>query len=89
MTGNFRFRVIAHAVACFAPLTLCGCMTYCTCGKAKMDSEGIPSQHVERPGFYALVPVTFAGDVVTFPFQAWWHFAYKDTEYDPWNGMFK
>ncbi len=50
-----------------------------------MDSEGIPQDRAVRPGYYALVPLTVAGDVVTFPVQAVCHFAYKGHEGDPWK----
>jgi hypothetical protein len=62
-----------------------GGMTASVCGKAKMDSEGIPQDHVARPGYYALVPLTVVGDVVTFPVQAGFHFAYQGTDGDPWR----
>ncbi len=64
---------------------LSGCMTSSVCGKARMDSEGIPQDRAVRPGYYALVPLTVAGDVVTFPVQAVCHFAYKGHEGDPWK----
>ncbi len=62
-----------------------GCMTGSVCGKAKMDSDGIPQDHVARPGYYALVPLTVVGDIVTFPIQAVCHFAYEGHEGDPWQ----
>jgi hypothetical protein len=62
---------------------LSGCMTRSVCGKARMDSDGIPQDRAVRPGYYALVPLTVVGDVVTFPIQAGCHFAYEGHEGDP------
>jgi len=66
-------------------LLLSGCMTRGACGRAKMDSTGIPSDHVEQPAYYFLIPFTVAGDIVTSPVQAYLHFTDKGTEMDPWQ----
>ena len=62
----------------FAPLILLvffsGCMTRGACGRAKMDSKDSPTDHVERPGYYFLIPFTVVGDIVTAPVQAYLHF---------------
>ena len=62
-----------------------GCMTRGVCGHAKMNSQGIPSDHVQLPAYYFLVPFTIAGDIVTSPVQAYLHFTGKGTEIDPWQ----
>jgi hypothetical protein len=66
-------------------LTLTGCMTRGVLGKATVTSDGMVSDNVERPAFYALVPLALVGDAVTLPVQACMHFAYRDSEGDPWR----
>ncbi len=53
---------------------LCGCMTNATLSKAKgypkVDSDGHKvTTEDPQPGYYALVPFAFIGDVATFPLQ--------------------
>jgi hypothetical protein len=50
-----------------------------------MDAKGLPTDHVEQPGYYFLVPFTVAGDIVTSPVQAYLHFTGNGTEIDPWK----
>ena len=78
-------RLIARVAALFTLLSLCGCMTRGVVGHAKMNKDGIPTEHVEQPGYYFLVPFTVVGDVVTFPIQACLHFTSKGTDVDPWQ----
>ena len=82
---NTRAFVIVRVGALLALLNLCGCMTRGVCGRAKMNTQGIPSERVEQPGYYFLAPLTLAGDIVTSPIQAYLHFTCKGTEIDPWR----
>lgn len=50
-----------------------------------MTAAGIPSDHVEQPAYYLLVPLTIPGDIITSPVQAYLHFTGKGTEIDPWQ----
>ncbi len=60
---------------------LSGCMTGLVCARAS-TTDGT---RVAEPGYYPLVPLTVVGDAVTLPIQACYHFAFEDSEYDPWR----
>ena len=60
-----------------ALLSLCGCMTHATLGKAsgypKAEGHGHKVASEEpQPGYYALVPFAFIGDVATLPVQGFY-----------------
>ena len=72
-----QIKTFVRTTAILALLALCGCMTNATLGKArgypKDDGHGdkVVSED-PQPGYYALVPFAFIGDVGTFPVQGFY-----------------
>ena len=71
---NNQTKTISRMAAILALVSLCGCMTHATVRKASGypadDGHGQKVATEERqPGYYALVPFAFIGDVATCPVQ--------------------
>gem|GEM_PF-3483737 len=72
-----RTKAFIPIAAMLLLVSLCGCMTSATLGKARGYTKDDGHSHKEareepQPNYFALVPLAFVGDVATLPVQGFW-----------------